>query len=117
MIKTLLTSHLVFWRIGFWFIVTLLLFLTIIPTPPTPIALPHIDKIYHFLAFTGTTFLMMTAYRKLNDFMVISAATSLGITIEIVQYFVPNRGFSYEDMAADFIGVIVGFSLYKLLTK
>ncbi|TQV77044.1 VanZ family protein [Aliikangiella marina] len=117
MLKSLLTSYVIFWRVSFWVVIALLLYLTIIPKPPQPINLPQIDKIYHCLAFAGTTFLMLAAYGKLKHLWIVIIATTLGIVIEIIQYFVPGRGFSIADMLADFIGVLLGFALFKFLTK
>lgn len=117
MFKSLLTSYLTFWRISFWLVIGLLLFLTITPTPPQPINLPQIDKIYHCAAFAGTTFLMLAAYGRTNQIWSIYVATALGVLIEVIQYFVPGRGFSIADMLADFVGVLIGFGVFKWLTN
>jgi len=117
MLKSLIISNTRFWRLSFWIVVALLLYLTITPTPPKPIHIPQIDKLYHCIAFTGTTFLLLAAYQSVKQYWVIALMTSLGVIIEIIQYFVPGRGFSIADMVADFVGVLVGVTVFKILTK
>jgi len=42
-------------------------------------------------------------------------AIMYGTTIEVLQTFIPQRGFDYADLTADIIGSILGVLLFKLI--
>jgi len=102
-------QSLIVWKSVFWLILALLLYLTLTPTPPKPISLSQIDKFYHLSAFAGFTFVFTIAYKQVRHVYIILLSSILGFSIEIAQYYIPNRGFSFADMAADFAGVLIGF--------
>lgn len=102
-------------KISFWFVLFLLVYLTLTPSPPKPISFTNIDKFYHFSAFAGLTFFFTAAYRKINKLTIIMISVLLGVLIEIIQNYVPNRGFSFADMLADTIGVLCGYWIAKKL--
>lgn len=97
------------WKLLFWVIFTLLLYLTLTPSPPKPISLNQIDKLYHLCAFAGFTFIFKTAFKRVKPVIIFLLSASLGIMIEVLQYYIPNRGFSLADMLADIAGVCIGF--------
>ena len=105
--------YLIAWKLLFWFILALLLYLTLTPTPPKPISFNQIDKLYHFSAFAGFTFVFTIAFRQIKSGYILLLSIILGIVIEVIQYYIPNRGFSIADMIADLIGVLAGFWLAR----
>lgn len=74
--------------------------------------IPFADKAAHlvtymFMAFTATLFFKdskLIIYSLLGLFL-------LGIALEIIQLNVAGRNFSFLDLAANIIGVIIGFSM------
>jgi VanZ family protein len=38
-----------------------------------------------------------------------------GLLIEVIQYFIPNREFSFYDLVANLVGIAFGYILYKLI--
>lgn len=95
----------------------LLLTLTLSPKVVSPIQVSQIDKAYHFIAFSGFAFSLEMAYRKLGILKTVVFSSMVGILIEVIQYFIPNRGFSFGDMAADFAGVVFGVLVARVLLK
>jgi len=87
------------------------------PSPPTPIEFNQIDKVYHLVAFAGFTFVFCLAFRRLNRLAIFTFSALLGITIEVIQFYMPSRGFSFGDMVADIIGVLIGLFVAKILLK
>ena len=100
-----------FWKVAFWLTFILLLYLTLSPKIASPIEMRNIDKLYHVIAFAGFTFIYAVAFSKTILFKIALNSIYLGITIELLQIIIPGRGFSFGDMIADFVGVIVGIYL------
>ena len=105
------------WRVSFWSFLLVLLYFTLTPVPPKPIGLNQIDKFYHFVSFAVLGFTFLMAYSGLAVKTVIYTSISIGVGIEVLQYFIPNRGFSIADMLADALGVIAGVWIGKWLLK
>ncbi len=114
-LKKLLSHNSVYWKLLFWLILTLLLALTLTPQNIKLVNVSHIDKFYHFIAFAGFSFVFAVAYQKASIIFIISNSFALGILIEIAQSYIPNRGFSYADIAADLLGAIAGLIIARLL--
>ena len=81
----------------------------------TPIAHPLVDDIYdkykHIFAFVVLAFLLDFSFPDIRfGKQEISWLLVYGLTIEIIQYFLPTRFFSMLDILADGIGLMV----YKL---
>ena len=74
------------------------------------------DKIKHFIVFFGFSVLMdLASERRPFWFWKGLPLLSYGILIEIMQYFTPEREFSFLDMLADLAGIIVYFLIKSLL--
>ena len=70
------------------------------------------DKLYHCAAYGWLSVLPMLGFA--NPRRAASAAFSmilLGILLEVGQYFIPGRSFSFLDIAANTLGVALGFFL------
>jgi len=114
-IKTLFKQeHAKKWQVVFWLNSLLLLYLTLMPSLNTDISYPHIDKLFHFIGFGTFAFFCGLAFPKLNAIRVIIIASLLGIVVEIVQSFLPHRGFSYLDMLADLAGILAAVTFLWL---
>ena len=100
-----------YWKVAFWLTFILLLYLTLSPQIAKPIQIRNIDKLYHVIAFGGFTFMYAVAFSKTILFKIALNSICLGVVIELLQIVIPRRGFSFGDMVADFVGVIVGIYL------
>ncbi len=76
------------------------------------------DKLIHIFVFFGFSVLIdLSSVRK--PFWLWKALPLLGygVCIEIMQYYTPVRSFSLLDWVADLIGVLLYFSIKKLLIR
>jgi len=105
------------WQVVFWINSTLLLYLTLMPSLDTQISYQHADKIFHFIGFGAFALFCGLAFPKLSNLWVISIGSLLGIVVEIIQSFLPHRGFSYADMLADLIGIVTAVTFLWLIRK
>lgn len=96
----------IFWRISAVCSVIVLLLLTLLPSVNSGVNIQHIDKVYHFVAFAGVTFLTMTAFINISRIKIAISMILLGLLIEIIQYQIPGRDFSWLDWFADCAGVM-----------
>ncbi|TQV80235.1 VanZ family protein [Aliikangiella coralliicola] len=108
-------SYRIYWKFFFWVVFVTMLYLTLIPTPPQPISIHNIDKLYHFAAFAGFTFAFRIAFRKLPPLALLAASLLFGVLIEFAQLYIPGRGFSIGDMIADSVGVLFGYCVASQL--
>ena len=119
MIYSLFTTprYRLYWKISFWLVLALLLFLTLTPAPLTPLKIPHIDKVFHLLAFAGFSFVFCIAFRRINRWLIFSASCALGAIIELIQFYIPNRGASIGDFVADACGALIGLGIAIYITS
>ena len=103
-----------FWKISFWIVLALLLFLTLTPQPPKPISLRHIDKAYHFFAFFGFAFIFRIGFRRWRTSHILWISIFVGVGIEAAQFYIPGRGMSIADAVADILGAIAGVGIGNL---
>ena len=74
-----------------------------------------LDKLLHFLCFSYLTLITWLSRILNKDLHVYVIVLAYGIFIEIVQRFLPYRSFEYLDIFADFVGVIAGLIIIKIL--
>ena len=75
----------------------------------------YLDKALHFLCFSYLTLITWLSRILNKDLHVYVIVLAYGILIEIVQRFLPYRSFEYLDIFADFIGIIAGLIIIKIL--
>ena len=81
--------------------------------------IPHLDKLIHFVMFSGLSFLFLSYWNKRKKIVnrkikmtVIISFSIFGVLIEVVQeVFISGRYFDVWDIVANVIGVIVGVIL------
>lgn len=81
------------------------------PAGDSGIAIPHLDKVAHFVVFLGLAFLFDYAYDTSVD-RKISFLISYGLIVEVVQA-TTGRESSVPDAIADLVGILVYFYLLK----
>ena len=70
------------------------------------------DKIAHLSGFAVFTLVFGSYIRSFFWAMII--AISAGFAVEVVQLFIPHRGFSWMDVGADSLGALLVWSLFLL---
>ena len=74
-----------------------------------------LDKVLHFLCFSYLTLITWLSRILNKDLHVYVIVLAYGILIEIVQRFLPYRSFEYLDIFADFVGVVAGLIIIKII--
>lgn len=94
------------------------LILSLLPSDQIPIETPFIDKVDHFLAYFGITFIALFAStHKHPVWMILLAHILLGIGVEFAQSYIPGRYFEVLDMVANGLGVFAAALSYILFRK
>lgn len=73
------------------------------------------DKLNHILAFSVLYIVFSFSYNKINTPFKFVLLLFLGLLIEVIQYFIPTREFSFYDLVANLVGIAFGYILYKLI--
>ena len=81
----------------------------------TPDFIVSTNHLYAYLILSVIGFL---TFRKNNQFNILSIyLIFLSITLEVLQYFVPNRSFEFSDLFGNLAGVIIAIILFYFLKK
>lgn len=88
-------------------------------TPPQYTHAAHLnDKLQHFAAFYALALLMDFSFpARRFDKMKLGFLLSYGLAIEMIQYFIPYRTFSWLDFAADTLGIMFFMLSIPLLLR
>jgi VanZ family protein len=101
----------------FWVLLSTCFWLSLMPQPPQVFALAS-DKFWHTLAYLVLYLSCLLAYRQQSALLLRFALLfSFSATIEIIQYFVPQRSFSLLDLCANAAGLLLGSIIHKALQK
>ena len=74
-----------------------------------------LDKALYFICFSYLTLITWLSRILNKDLHVYVIVLAYGILLEIVQRFLPHRSFEYLDIFADFVGIIGGLIIIKIL--
>ena len=79
--------------------------------PEAPVRGYAVDKVIHFFLFGTLTILTLRGHFRNNPlphkksfFLVVTFCTLYGLLLETVQFYLPERDFSWLDLAADGLG-------------
>ena len=98
--------HTIFYRIAFVVAISVITFLATTQRI-YPVAATFNDKLNHLIAFLVLALLADFSFpRSSFGYAKILPLIVYGITIETVQYFIPNRMFLFYDIAADSFGLV-----------
>jgi VanZ family protein len=92
------------WRASGWFIVALIVFLSLVPAPELPDAGVS-DKVSHALAYGAVTLWFAGAYREARLTIVAAGAFALGLGLEGVQSLTATRAPEFGDLLANLVGI------------
>lgn len=102
------------WLAGAWLLVCLVIYFSLTPHPPQPLIFSNADKLEHALSYALLSFWFCQVYLSLRSrLIVIAALIGLGIGLEFVQGWTGYRLFDIWDMAANSIGVLLGYLLVR----
>ena len=81
----------------------------------TPNFIVSTNHLYAYLFLSVIGFL---TFRKKNQFNILSIyLIFLSITLEVLQYFVPNRSFEFSDLFGNLTGVILAIILFYFFKR
>jgi len=75
------------------------------------------DKLNHFVAFFVLYILFDLGFKIFTTLGKVSLLLFFAVQIEIVQFFLPNRYFSFLDILADVVGIVVAIAIMKFYTQ
>ena len=72
----------------------------------------------HLYAYIVLSVIGFLTFRKNNQFNILSIyLIFLSIVLEVLQYFVPNRSFEFQDLFGNIAGVIITIILFYFFKK
>lgn len=97
-----------------WFV--LVLIGSVIPVSGPKTDVPA-DKVVHFIMYGISSVLLFRIFIKRATvkrafYLSVAIAAFYGAAMEIIQYFLPYRSFSFADMAANTLGALLACVLY-----
>jgi VanZ family protein len=103
------TFQLLVWRLAFGACVLGVLVFSLMPID---MVMPSTgwDKSNHLLAFSVLSLLGLRAYPN-RTLCLLGGLLTYGVLIEVLQSFTPNRSADWHDIAADSVGLLVGWAL------
>jgi VanZ family protein len=102
------------WLSGGWLLVCLVAYLSLTPYPPEPLLFPNADKLEHGFAYAVLALWFCQLYLFAGSRMVVLVALiGLGVVLEFLQGWTGYRFFDVGDIAANGIGVLLGFLLVR----
>ena len=98
-----------------WFQIGVVIYLTLTPTPPEVMQFPYGDKISHLLTYTILMLWFCQIYGRLGARLLLALGfIVMGVTLEFLQGMGGVRMFEVADMAANAIGVVLGWMLASI---
>ncbi|MGB5963995.1 MAG: VanZ family protein, partial [Sulfurimonadaceae bacterium] len=96
------------------FLLTIFLF-ALMPGQMTPAFLVNHDKAAHAAAFFLLALMLHKSFVSVTVVQRLMILVGIGVSIEILQYLFADRGFSFEDIAYDLLGITL-YTLVSMLT-
>jgi len=85
-------------------------YLSLIPHPPTIFKFSSADKLEHLIAYAGLMGWFCQIYQSGRSRIIWAIFLCImGITLEFLQEWGGSRAFEYADMLADSLGVLLGW--------
>lgn len=111
----MLSARSIWFLIG-WFLVGMVVYLSLTPSPPKPPAFPFDDKVFHFFNYFLLMLWFAVGFKKGRSRLLFAVGFILmGIALEFLQGLIPTRYFDFFDMLANSVGVLAGLLLSSRL--
>ena len=105
-----------FWLWAFvgWGLVTVVIYFSLISSPPEPLRFAFADKLEHFFAYGVLMVWFGQLYSSFKNQLVFALLFSLlGVSLEFVQDWSGHRFFDVADMLSNTLGVLLGWWLTR----
>jgi VanZ family protein len=101
----------------FWLFLLFCSYMSLTPAPPSAV-LTVSDKLLHAVGYLAL-YLSCTLAYPLAAHLLPRLCSLLGysILIEILQHFIPNRGFSLLDILANAVGLLLGVGVAQIFKR
>jgi VanZ family protein len=97
-----------------WLLVALVIFLSLWPKPPQPLEFEQSDKLSHIVAYMTLMLWFANIYPQRSSQLQMSIGFFvMGVCLELLQGMTEYRTFSYIDMLANGIGILLALYLAK----
>jgi VanZ family protein len=97
-----------------WLLVALIVFLSLWPKPPQPLEFEQSDKLTHILAYMILMLWFANIYpQRSSQLRLCIGFFVMGVCLELLQGMVEYRAFSYSDMLANGVGILLALYLAK----
>ena len=103
-----------FWLALGWLLIALIVFLSLWPEPPQPLAFEQSDKFVHSVVYMLLMLWFTNLYpRSYHHPRLSTAFFAMGICLELLQGMIEHRTFSYADILANGFGILLASLLAK----
>ena len=97
-----------------WLLVAVIVFLSLWPKPPQPLDFEQSDKLYHVIVYMTLMLWFANIYPQRSSQVQLSMGFFvMGVCLELLQGMTEYRTFSYTDMLANGIGILLALYLAK----
>jgi VanZ family protein len=103
-----------FWALGGWGLIVTVIMLSLLPMPSPKlgfILFDNIDKMEHALTYATLTLWFAQICPKCTWARIGLKLLTLGVIIELLQGVTTYRNFSFWDIGANTLGILIGWSL------
>ena len=104
------------WRVSFWLLVIVTLWLSLVPVAHIPSAFSFWDKAQHAVGFAALAFSGLLAYPGRMRFLMLGLAV-FGVGIECTQWLTAWRHGDWHDWVADCVGMALGYLALHWMRK
>lgn len=100
------------WHLSGWSLVSTVLYLSLVPSPPEVLDFAFSDKLEHLFAYSVLMGWFAQLYvLRLHQIFIAIALCLMGLSVEFIQGWGGYRFFDVADMAANSLGVLLGWWL------
>ena len=93
-------------------------YLALTPAPPASVYRSFNDKMLHAMAYTYLAVALWWVYpKRLPSYSLMALLMTYGGLIEVAQIYLPNRVFSWMDIAANTLGIFIALGLVRRYVK
>ncbi len=97
-----------------WLLVAVIVFLSLMPKPPQPLEFEQSDKLYHVIVYMTLMLWFANIYPQRSSQLQLSLGFFvMGVCLELLQGMTEYRTFSYTDMLANGIGILIALYFAK----
>jgi VanZ family protein len=109
-------AHRILWLLVGWSLISLVVILSLMASPPVIIEFKFIDKLEHLLAYSVLMGWFGQLYSRFKlQIIWVMFFVVLGVVLEYLQGWGGYRIFDYADMLANTLGVLLGWWLTRTL--